>query len=41
MAQAVKDGKLEQQSAFGDFFEYLDKCGVSLDEITSAGSTTG
>jgi hypothetical protein len=36
MGEAVESGKLNQQDAFGDFFDYLDKCGISLDEISGA-----
>lgn len=36
MGEAVSEGQLDQQDAFGDFFDYLDSCDISLDEITGA-----
>ena len=36
MGEAVSKGQLDQQDAFGDFFDYLDSCDISLDEITGS-----
>lgn len=36
MGQAIKEGKLDQQDAFGDFFEYLDACDISLSELSGS-----
>ncbi len=36
MGEAVSKGQLDQQDAFGDFFDYLDSCEISLDEITGS-----
>jgi hypothetical protein len=36
MGEAVSDGQLDQQDAFGDFFDYLDSCDIALDEITGS-----
>ena len=36
MGEAVGKGQLDQQDAFGDFFDYLDSCDIALDEITGS-----
>lgn len=36
MGKAIKDGKLDQQDAFGNFFDYLEGCKISLSELTGA-----
>ena len=36
MGKAVKEGKLDQQDAFGDFFDYLEDCHISLSELRGA-----
>jgi hypothetical protein len=36
MTQAIKDGKSDQLHAFSDFFDYLDLCQISLDQLRGA-----
>jgi hypothetical protein len=38
MGKAIKEGKLDQQDAFGDFFDYLDSCHISLSELSGTPS---
>lgn len=36
MGEAVSKGELDEQDAFGDFFEYLERCDISFSELTDA-----